>query len=63
LPQVSESSEAHAGVVLWKKFGLNAAKCKAIYFNRIKKPIGGHELEHVEEIKDFGIILDTRMSI
>jgi hypothetical protein len=24
--------------------------------------IGGHELEHVEEIKDLGFILDTRMS-
>jgi hypothetical protein len=51
-----------------RKFGLNAAKCKSSYFNRNKKPIGfdyrigGHELEHVEEIKDLGFILDTRMS-
>jgi hypothetical protein len=48
-----------------RKFSLNAAKCKSIYFNRNKKPIGfdyrigGHELEHVEEIKDLGVILDT----
>jgi hypothetical protein len=47
---------------------LNAAKCKSISFNRNKKPIGfdypieGYELEHVEEIRDLGVIFDTRMS-
>jgi hypothetical protein len=50
------------------KFGLNATKCKSISFNRNKKPIGfdyrieGHEFEHFEETKDFGGILDTRIS-
>jgi hypothetical protein len=41
---------------------LNAAKCKWISVNRNKKPIGGHEHEHVEEIKDIEVVLDTRMS-
>jgi hypothetical protein len=38
------------------------------FFNINKKPVGldlrieGHELERVEEIKDLGVILDTKMS-
>jgi hypothetical protein len=53
---------AIAGVVFWKKLSLNGAKWKSISFNRNKKPIGGHELEHFERIKDLGVIMDTRMS-
>jgi hypothetical protein len=43
------------------KFGLNAAKCKSNSFNGFDYRIGGHELERVEEIKDLGVILDTKM--
>jgi hypothetical protein len=54
-------------VGLLKKFGLNAAKCKSISFNKKRKSIGfdyrfrGQKLEHVEKIKDLGVILNTRM--
>ncbi len=50
------------------KFDLNAAKCKSISFSRNKKPIehsysiGGQNLERVEEVKDLGLYLDTRMT-
>jgi hypothetical protein len=49
-----------------RKFGLNAAKCRSIFLNINKKPIGfdyrigGNELRTL--IKDLDIILDTRMS-
>jgi Reverse transcriptase (RNA-dependent DNA polymerase) len=51
------------------KFDLNAAKCKTISFRRNKKPIdfvyhiGGHNLERVNEIKDLGVFLDSRMTL
>jgi hypothetical protein len=47
---------------------LNAGKCKSISFRRNMRPIefiysvNGTALERVDEIKDFGVIMDGRMS-
>jgi hypothetical protein len=53
---------------LRNKFDLNWNKCKTITFSRFKNPIkhdyriGGHGLERVEEFKDLGVYMDSKMT-
>jgi hypothetical protein len=53
---------------LRNKFDLNVNKFKTITLSRLKNPIkydyriGGHGLERVEEFKDLGVYMDSKMT-